>query len=337
MKDDFAIIIGINDYTPVNLMGLKTLQGAVNDANKVEAWVASATGGNVPAANIKKVVSTPQPLKPLQDEIDDKFIEIENSIKANGGLARRLYFYFAGHGIGTTDSPVNTGLCLANWAENRRQSALSSESYKDNIKKYGYFEEIIFIADCCRNTKIDIKPKDPTFSIPLAGAGAGATKMFVAYATQYQDQSFEIESIDSEMRGAFTTVLLEALKGAASRNGAIGADDLRDYLVIETPKIAQQNGYKQIPEISHNYTQNASLIAVAALQPNINISFSANRNNSVELLDGSLEIITTYDAGQNKNYSRQLPNGLYQLRDTVTDETIDFKVPPSQNNINVNF
>ena len=51
MKEDYAIIIGINNYTPPTQKGLKTLQGAINDANKVEDWVSSATGGNVPASN----------------------------------------------------------------------------------------------------------------------------------------------------------------------------------------------------------------------------------------------------------------------------------------------
>ena len=161
--------------------------------------------------------------------------------------------------------------------------------------------------------------------------------MFVAYATQYQDQSYEIESINSEMRGAFTSVLLEGLKGAAANKGLIGADDLRDYLAIETPKLAQQKGYKQIPSVSHTYIQNASLITVAIVLPNINFVFDVARNNSVELLDGELNVIATYDAGQNKNHSRQLAKGLYQLRDTVTDENKYFQVSPSQNNINVNF
>jgi hypothetical protein len=337
MKEDFAIIIGINDYTPPNQLGLKTLLGAVNDANQVEAWVSSTTGGNVPTSNIEKVISTPIPLKPLQDEIDEAFLKIKASIIAKGGLAKRLYFYFAGHGIGIIDSTVDTALCLAKWSEDRRQLALSSELYKDYIKQYGYFEEIIFIADCCRNTKISITPQHPTFRSPVPGQGAGQTKMFVAYATQYQDQSYEVESIDSEMRGAFTSVLLKGLKGAASNNGLIGADDLRDYLIKETPALAKQRGYKQIPEISHSYDNNASLITVAIIQSNVNINFGATRNSQVELLDGWLNVLVTYNASQNKNNARQLSKGLYQLRDTITDESISFQVSPSQNNINVTF
>ncbi len=340
MKEDFAIIIGINDYyTPPNLIGLKTLQGAINDADKIEAWVASPAGGNVPPANIKKIVSAPNsnPPRPLQEAIDDAFLEIEQSIRAKGGSAKRLYFYFAGHGLGTLDNTVDTALCLANWSENRRQSALSSEAYKDFIKQYGYFDEIIFIADCCRNTKINIKPLHPTFSALVPGAAAGQTKLFVAYATQYQDQSFEVEAANSEMRGAFTKVLIEGLTGAASNNGSIGVDDLRDFLIKQTPEEAKVKGYKQIPEISHNFTNNIALVTVAISQSNVNITFGATRNNNVELSDGNLNLIETFDAGQNKNIQRQLSKGLYQLRDVITDDSISFRVSPSQNNINVSF
>ncbi|NBB26997.1 caspase family protein [Cellulophaga sp. BC115SP] len=337
MKEDFAILIGINDYTSPTQKGLRTLGGAVNDANKLEKWVASATGGNVPAPNIKKIISSSMPLKPLQDEIDDAFLEIEATIQAQGGTARRLYFYFAGHGLGTLDSTTNTALCLANWSESRRQSALSSEEYKDGIKQYGYFEEIFFIADCCRNTKINIKPKAPTFSIPVPGQAAGQTKMFVAYATQYQDQSYEVESIDSEMRGAFTTVLIEGLNGAAANNGLVGVDDLRDFLIKATPELAQKQGYKQIPEISHTYSNNATLVEVQLVGNNLNIIFGATRNNPVELFDGDLNLIETIDSSQSKRVSRQLGKGLYQLRDTLTDETSFFQVPLSQNKKDVTF
>lgn len=335
--EDYAIIIGINDYTPPQRRGLRTLRGAVNDANRFEEWVSKATGGNVPPNNIKKIISTSDPLKPLQDEIDDAFLEIEAMIRTNGATARRLYFYFAGHGLGTLDDTNNTAFCLANWSEYKRQAALSSREYMDTIKQYGYFEEIFFVADCCRNTKINIKPKSPTFDVIAPADTAGKTNMFVAYATQYQDQSYEIESIETEMRGAFTTVLLDALEGAASKNGVIGADDLRDYLKIETPKIALQKGYKQIPDISHTYVQNTPLLTVVTVKANINITFSTSRNNIIELLNGNLDVIATYDPAKSKSYSIPLANGLYQLRDTANDDTENFKVSPSQQIIDVNF
>lgn len=337
MEVDFAILIGINDYTPPEQRGLKTLQGAVNDANKFEEWLINIKGGNVPSRNIKKIISSPNPLKPLQDEVDDAFLEIEKTINLNKINARRLYFYFAGHGLGTLDNTSNTALCLANWSENRRHSALSSEEYKDRIIQYGYFKEIIFVADCCRNTKINIKPIAPTFSIPVSSQLAGQTKMFVAYATQYQDQSYEVESIDSEMRGAFTTVLINGLNGAAANNGYIGADDLRDFLKKETPLLAQMQGYKQIPDISHNYTNNAPLVEIESFIYVVNFYFSVTRNSIIELIDGDLSIINTIDPNKTKNISLQLGKGLYQLRDTSTNENCFFQVIHSQNNQDVKF
>lgn len=341
MELDFAIIIGINHYTPPNSRGLRQLKGAVNDADRLESWLVSATGGNVPPGNIKKITSSPVPLQPLQDAIDDAFLEIESAIKAGGGKARRLYFYFAGHGLGTLDNTANTALCLANWSENRRHSALSSEEYKDAIKQYGLFNEIIFVADCCRNTKINIKPKAPTFAVPVPVEAAGQTKMFVAYATQYQDQSYEVESVNesgtSEFRGAFTKVFIDGLLGGAANNGTIGADDLRDFLIKKTPEIAKGLGYKQVPDIFHNFANNASLVNVPEVKSVVNFIFDPARNNPIELIDGDLNIIQSFNVTQEKNYSIPLSKGLYLLRDTKADENKPFQVSSNQKVLDVKF
>lgn len=338
MNEDFAIIIGINDYTPPNQKGLRTLQGAIRDAEEFEKWILSVSGGNVPASNIRKIISVPNPLKPLQDEIDDAFLAIEQGVKTNGGNAKRFYFYFAGHGLGTLDNTDDTALCLANWSEHRRHSALSSESYKDFIKQYGYFEEIIFIADCCRNTKINIKPKSPTFAAIIPGPRAGRTKLFVAYATQYQDQSFEVESgTNSEMRGAFTKVLLNGLQGDAANGNTIGADDLRDFLSKQTPEEARLKGYKQFPDVTHTFPGNITLVTVPPRKVNVKITFSQERNNDVELLDEELRLLDTLKAHENKDFDKQLLKGKYLLRDTITGASISFEVLPTQPNSHVSF
>lgn len=46
------------------------------------------------------------------------------------------------------------------------------------------------------------------------------------FSSQYQDHSYEVESIDSIIRGAFTTISIEGLKAAAGNNALIVADDL---------------------------------------------------------------------------------------------------------------
>jgi len=344
MKEDFALIIGINDYTLPGDNGLATLKGAINDANKFEEWVINPQGGNVPASNSYKVISQPEPnLSPIQDQIDDKFLSIEKSLKnliASGNSARRLYFYFAGHGLGTLDSVTDTALVLANWSELRRHSAISSEGYKDVIRQYGYFEEIIFIVDCCRNIKINVKPKHPSFSPPIPSPNSGATKLFVGYATHYQDQSFEIETGNSEMRGVFTKVFLDGLNGGAiNSEGIIDADSLRNYLIKETPTEAIKKGYKQIPEIINTFTNNTPFILTSNL---INkdikciIKFDTNRN-SIELINGNAESVRTFDAREQKTFEILLSKGLFLLRDTLTEETKVINISTLNEEIYVNF
>jgi len=342
MENDFAIIIGINDYTPPDKYGLRTLKGPINDVDEMEKWLRDTTYGNIPDSNIKRVTSTPDPLQPLQNVIDEKFLEIEDTILTHkGGKARRLYFYFAGHGLGTLDNIVDTGLCLADWSERRRHSAISSESYKDYIRQYGYFEEIIFIADCCRNTKINIKPLHPTFSAPSPKSGAGNTRMFIAYATQYQDQAYEVEmgdSENSEKRGAFTSVLIDGLKGAAANNGIIDSNSLSGYLMNETPKLAQQWGYKQKPEI---IVSNFDGIPILNIENLINesetiITFSTERTGLIIIMDGNLRVIQEHDALV-KNLTLKLPKGLYLLKDNNTGEEMPFQVSPLQKNVYVSF
>ena len=340
MNEDFALIIGINDYTPLSESGLMTLGGAINDANHFEAWVTKPDGGNVPSANCFKIISVPIPLQPIQEEIDTTITDMINLIETRGGSARRLYFYFAGHGLGSLGNTSDTALCLATWSELRRNTALSSEAYKDVIRQFGYFEEIIFLVDCCRITKINVNPMHPSFAPPMPSPSAGRTKLFVGYATQYQDQSFEIEVGGSEMRGVFTKALIDGLNGAAAnQNGIINADSLRDYLILQTPIEAQKQGFKQKPEIVHSFTATNPLITLANIQ-NTNIQchiiFSNTRNNSVELIDNS-GVINSFDAGRQKNVQIALSKGLYLLRDTVTDEKYPIQVSPSNNEIYVDF
>lgn len=341
MKEDFALIIGINDYTPPAANGLKTLGGAIRDANDFEEWVRDSNGGNVPPENCKKIISNPTPLQPIQKEIDDAYLELDALISNDIKQARRFYFYFAGHGVGLMHVTKEIALCLANWSEKRRNEAIGAELYKETFNQYGYFDEIIFILDCCRNTKVNINPAHPSFSPIMQGKNAGKTKFFIAYATQYQDQAFEVEEENSEMRGVFTKVLLDGLKGdAPTENGVITADGLKDYLIKHTPIEAQKKGYKQIPQIIvDSFTEETpffSLVNVKSENITCYIIFSDTRNGDVELIDNS-GLIKSYNASQQKNIQVTLLKGLYLLRDAVTGEKYSIQVLPSNKEIHVNF
>lgn len=341
MKKDFALIIGINDYTHPDANGLRTLGGAIRDANDFEEWVLSKDGGNIPRKNCKKIISKTKPLKPIQKEIDDAYLKIDKIIGNGVGKARRFYFYFSGHGVGLMNEANEIALCLANWSEKRRHEALGAELYKKTIKQFGYFDEIIFILDCCRNTKVNINPAHPSFGDPMQDPNTGNTKLFTAYATQYQDQSFEAEEENSEMRGVFTKVLLNGLKGDAPNvNGIITADDLKDYLLKQTPIEAQKKGFKQIPQIIvDSFTKDTPFISLVNFQSNnitCYIIFSDARNGDIELIDNS-GVINLYNASQQKNVQVSLSKGLYLLRDTITGDKYPIQVLPSNKEIHVNF
>lgn len=159
----------------------------------------------------------------------------------------------------------------------------------------------------------------------------------MAYATQYQDQSYEVESESSELRGAFTSALIDALNGAAGTNGQLMPDDLRDYLRIETPKIAQKNGYKQIPEVSHTYPNDEPLLTFENKDSNVTLTFAETREHPIELYDGNYSLIRTFDPATDRICSLLLKTGLYLLKETITNESLPIHVSPIQNTLNVSF
>ena len=101
MKDDYAVVTGINWYP-----GLSHLDGPVNDAINIRAWLLDAAGGDVPEENIKMVLSPPTPdamnrsnAKPARDMIIEAFESILDQKDYKGKIGRRLYMYMSGHGF----------------------------------------------------------------------------------------------------------------------------------------------------------------------------------------------------------------------------------------------
>src|SRR6185503_4317031 len=111
--DDHAVIAGISHY-PDPMVG--SLQGSDLDANAFRAWLVDPAGGAVPEANIRFINSAAvqgpqgppvaQPVQPWQarpreDDITRWFDELQGSAQGLPGrrIGRRLYIYFAGHGV----------------------------------------------------------------------------------------------------------------------------------------------------------------------------------------------------------------------------------------------
>ncbi|OAD90131.1 hypothetical protein A7A78_07895 [Aequorivita soesokkakensis] len=354
MDQDFALIIGINNYTPVENRGLRTLHGAINDANAFEKWVLDPKGGNIPEANCFKITSTETPLNPIQDQIDEAAVAILDEAVKNPEGCRRLYFYFAGHGLGVQFDEKNTALCLSKWSDTRRNTALSSSKYEDVLVRYGAFKEIIFLMDCCRNTKINVQPLQPTFDTSFSGDTVGATNVFTAYATLYQDQSFEVDVISNanpvdltdvdsltraEKRGVFTKVLLEALQGgAADEQGIINADRLRDYLQQQIPPLANKHGYKQTPQIKHTFGANIPLFQLNVITGEVDctIQIASSIKNEIELFSNKgLEKI--FNPMDSETIAIKLLPGDYFIKEKDTSKVLLFKVLANGKDQNFKF
>src|SRR5437667_152753 len=100
--NDYAIVIGIDDYP-----GYRPLKGAISDAQEFAEWLCDDTqGGGLPSDNCKTVYSTPDPLIPLQAQVDEAFVGVFSAIP-KGKLARRLYVYFSGHGTAESNLITN--------------------------------------------------------------------------------------------------------------------------------------------------------------------------------------------------------------------------------------
>ena len=64
--EDYALVIGVNDYPK-----LRSLRGAIADAQAFADWLVDGMGGTVPKRNVFTVLSTSEPLAPTGHEIND--------------------------------------------------------------------------------------------------------------------------------------------------------------------------------------------------------------------------------------------------------------------------
>jgi len=248
---DYALVIGIDHYP-----AYRELKGAINDAMAFAAWLRdTATGGGVPAGQCETVFSDPEPAHPIQDDIDKALSAIlKTAIDAGGG--RRLYLYFAGHGM---EFDRSIALCLAQWsAELFRNAALDSGEYVHFLRDTGLFPEIAVFLDCCRIRQAGARGLGSTLGVPRPGPGAPAARDFVAYATEALAPSYEavVEDMTGAqplVRGHFTVALLRALHGeAADLAGGARGTALKKFLEEKTTEIALAAGDDQMAEVAND-------------------------------------------------------------------------------------
>ncbi len=349
---DYALVVGINDYPRYGSKGWN-LKGAVGDAGRFMHWLTDTkSGGGLPAVNCRLITSSSSPLSPVRDTIDTALEELWDAAEEAGG-ARRLYFFFAGHGQSVTSADlaeVDVALCLPKWSRRRPYASLSSDSYWRTVKRCMPFEEIVVFLDCCRSATVRATTRKTELGCQAHTANAENVKGMVVYAAEDESRAFEGPSQESEdenlqeIRGYFTTALLNALQGAAAGpEGGVNRKGLLDYLQAEVPRLAQQSNNRQQPRIKDFGLPVDAVFGAAlpldseqAIEPNFTIMFSDKRVGPMILLDAAATVIQQGDT-RSGPWKVCMRHTLHTLLDSGTGETLSIMFRPGMEGTDVSF
>lgn len=235
---NWAVVIGIDKYwTPE-----ACLKGAVHDALQMREWLLDRKGGDVSKGNLSLLLAPTEPLAEGLGYVEatrSKIVaEITRMLQRSGGKGERLYVHYSGHGltnrVNFTDEEVliptdfndaDPSQSIGLWSLIRRMQATQ-------------FRDQFFTIDACRN--IPWQGEYVTGSWPWVekrNPALPAVTQFVFYATSPGVTAAEVGEAGNE-RGAFTTALLEGLRGqgeakawdSVSAEYVVRVDRLFDYV-----------------------------------------------------------------------------------------------------------
>lgn len=293
---DFGLVIGVDHYPR-----FQSLCGAIDDAKRFHAWLCEVEGAGVAPQHARLVLSTPSPVSPLQDQVDDAILELMTAADRLGG-GYRLYFYFSGHGaMNPNESGDDVALLLAKWSRSLARLALSADQYRTGLSRAGLFQELAIFLDCCRTTTAGAVGLPPTITFERTGERY-PTRSFVAYATEVGRRAFERQEV-GQWQGVFTQCLLEILR--RSPNG-VGAGALKEALEREVQEVSRI----QRAHVVNGLLDEARFGRRQTL-PRLQI---AHRGKKVKLFDGHGAMIAEQDAAS-EIWQLSLVPGLYKVQD----------------------
>jgi Caspase domain len=255
---DYAIVVGIDKYSQ-----LQRLTSAIKDAIAFTEWLLADNGGKLTADQIHGLIEdmpgdNVAEARPNQIDIMLKMRKL--GILKGQKLGRRLYFYFSGHGFAREFVSDDVGMLLANASMTALSNNIGLRPYRELFRSVPYFEEVVFILDCCR----EVTPRNVDLQKPADDIGA-LKDLFVEANGELKEEKFadlvilgashagKSLALDStggdDKRGLLTKAVLEALNGepkAANQTGQITAKSLGEY--VKTRVEEKSNG-EQIPEV----------------------------------------------------------------------------------------
>lgn len=247
--NDYAIVVGITHYP--GLMGEdrkpRSLEGPVNDANAIRAWLVDPDGGGLDPAKVHILCSpaaapaSAAEATPNRADLDNAFKWIVKETAIN--TPRRLYVYMSGHGF----SPDFNQACLltANfepeWLEN-----IHTTEWVNSLIKCKRFQEYVLWLDCCM-VSMPIVPG--SVSMPRCPAQGEVPPQMLAFATQsgLKACEFKIPADNDRVHGAFTWALVQGLRTL----GRVDAETLKAHILNDMKNYFPAE-YQDVPDYAAN-------------------------------------------------------------------------------------
>ena len=209
----WAIVVGIDEYGDPGMR----LSASVSDARKFRDWVIHPDGGGVPESNLRLLLSPAgesdsRVRAATKDNIVTAIDEVV--VAAADQQPERLYFYFAGHGItARVANRDESALVTPGFTDLHTDHSLAVRSIAEYLETTPFADQLLFI-DACRNIPLaDREFEVGRWPAPRRRApGAPPTQQFILYATAPGHTAEEV-GWPGEATGAFTSALLEGLKG----------------------------------------------------------------------------------------------------------------------------
>ena len=329
MKDDHAIVVGINEYPE-----LTSLKGPCTDAKRFAEWLADPDGGNVPKGNIRVLMTTdfhpPGPsdvndVHPVEDEINQLFRPIVKNGVENGHVGRRLYIYMAGHGFADPLNMDTAALYAAN-AEFSFVPHIAGTSYANWFGRNGIFDEIILVMDCCRTTMPMQSIRPPPLHDTSNASQAARVKTFYAYGTSWGATARE-RQMKGSVRGIFTTALLQAMRNARPNNrGNVTGQIIKNHIHNIIAEVADGTEIAP-PEIQLDSNRDiAFLVRESAHKIGVIVTLTPHQGDEVLVVtDGGGKEISKVTCATNQ-VDLELGSGLYKAAIQGTNRSNLFEV-----------
>ena len=318
--DDYAIVVGIARYPY-----LDALSGPVNDAKDFHRWLVDPAGGKVPKGNVKTVYSSTRTPRrgatpePTSVAIDAAFEEIIAASQQHGGRGgRRIYLYFAGHGIAPKRNDVV--LLMANAATGRTGHHIAGSRYAEWFRDQAYFDEVVMFMDCCQGRYPRVTVRDPPWE---SNPGQRPSRHYYAYATEWSRATREGPfGAQGSVRGLFTLALLAGLRSAdRNERGQLTGAMLQAFVLNWVQERARElfGGPVDEPDFDFRPTRDILFVDDAAATPpptwTVRARLSpANAGRLLTLVGGDLQAIAPSRTDGGRLEWTGLHDGLYRFR-----------------------